>query len=281
MVNVTTGRTFSHNFTEFNATTLHVNGQVNMVGLDGNSSIVAVTAANQTTGVVYGWDIWTNTEWTLGRLPYFETNNDEWVPQLNSFINVEAQGSTQDRIEQVELQGTGVLTRLVSVGSLVYWTGTIPVNGEDWGAYNVTSHQFAIDSGDVGSIYGTFVFNTTYYVGGRRVCPHVARALLSRQLPGDAGDAGEDLESACHRHRLGVHSRWDRDLHPVQQHRLRRPLQRDVPQHERLPRSCRLDPPGERGRVLARSVLFSLRGGPLLQQRLPALRLRDRFPGLA
>ena len=211
-VNVTTGRTFSHNFTEFTAHSLSVNGQVNLIGSHGNSSIVAVTVANLSAGDVYAWDLWGTTEWKLGTLPYFETNNDEWVPQLDSFINVEAQGSTGDHVEQVELEGSGPASHLVEVASLMYWTGRTPVNGENWGGYNVTTHQVVINSGYTGSTFGTFVFTTTYsptygtyvlsslarsYLGISQVTPVMqvqtssqrATVLASGFLPGGIGTA--------------------------------------------------------------------------------------------
>ncbi|MGI0067569.1 MAG: hypothetical protein ACREB9_03985, partial [Thermoplasmata archaeon] len=164
-VNVSTGRLFEYNFS---TGVLHLssggqNGQVNMIGMNGNSSIIAVSLANGDAGTVYAWDLWTGAEWTLGTLPYFEANNDEWVPQLNSFFTIEAQGETGDGVAQLELFGSSDASyHLTAVAQLSYWTGHTAVNGANWGGYNVQTHEIAFLSTLSGTMWDSVVIALTW-----------------------------------------------------------------------------------------------------------------------
>src|SRR5262249_13027875 len=96
-VNVSTGATFSGTFGGIADRQLRANGQLDLIGRDGNHSIASLILAN---GTVVGYDLWSGNQWTLGAFPYFEANNAYWVPTLNSYIDVEAQGDIADRIDQ-------------------------------------------------------------------------------------------------------------------------------------------------------------------------------------
>ena len=164
-VNVTTGRTFVHTFEGVTGASVNRNGQVQMIGEDGNHSVVVLEASNGGAGAtLYAWNLWNGTQWVLGSLPYYEANNNFWVDALNSFIDVEAQGSPADVASQWELVGPAPGTSLTEVASVQYYSG-YTINGVDWGGYDVTTHEVAWDSEYMTVVYqlrwsptdGTFV----------------------------------------------------------------------------------------------------------------------------
>ncbi|MCI4346676.1 MAG: PKD domain-containing protein, partial [Thermoplasmata archaeon] len=139
-VNLTTGRTFEHNFSGLNAHALYVNGQVNLIGLDGNDSIAALVLGN---GSVYAYGLWNGTQWVLGSLPFFEANNLYWLPLYNSFVDVQAEGSTADAIDEYLLTGTGAGSSLVQSYAGHFGSSYVS-NGVDGLFLNVSSHQFLV-----------------------------------------------------------------------------------------------------------------------------------------
>ncbi len=167
-VNVTTGRTFSHTFAGVTESSVNRNGQVQMIGEDGNHSVVVLEASNGGAGAtLYAWNLWNGTQWVLGSLPYFEANNNFWVDALNSFIDVEAQDSPADVASQWELVGPAPGTSVEEVASVQYYSG-YTINGVDWGGYDVTTHEVAWDSEWMTVVYqlrwspadGTFVLGS-------------------------------------------------------------------------------------------------------------------------
>lgn len=193
-VNITTGRTFSWNFTGITATNFTTNAQINLIGIGGNDSLASLIEDN---GNVVGYDLWTGQEWSLGKLTYFEANNIEWVPQLDSYINVQAQGSSLDGISQWLLQGTGTGRHLTQVASLHYWTGHMPINGENWGGYNATSHEFIITSAYNFTVIGSFVFATSWSAYYRTfVMSGLLRSYVSQMYQ---APIGETVVSSEHR----------------------------------------------------------------------------------
>ena len=193
-VNVSTGRTFSWNFTGVTDYDLLVNAQINMIGLDGNDSIAALILGN---GTVLGWNLWTDTQWNMGKLAYFEANNVEWVPPLDSYINVQAEGSVRDMVSQWELHGPAAQPYLAQAGSLKYWNGNTAINGENWGAYNVTSHQFVVTSAYNFTVFGTFVFGCHWSAANRTF--ELSTLLRSYLSASYAAPFGESVESSEHR----------------------------------------------------------------------------------
>ncbi|HTT34963.1 MAG TPA: fibronectin type III domain-containing protein, partial [Thermoplasmata archaeon] len=153
-VNTTTHQTFLHNFTSFNDGALQSNGQIDLIGRDGNHSIAAFQEAS---GTVVGYNFWNQTEWRLGTLAYFEANNDYWVPSLNSYIDVEAEGSSLDRIKQYLLVGSGAGTGLEAVFNGTYDTHYTS-NGVDGLYLNLTSHTIVVSESSVPSNISTQVF---------------------------------------------------------------------------------------------------------------------------
>jgi len=139
-VNVTTGATFSATFEGIQDRALRVNGQFDLIGRDGNHSIAALILAN---GTVIGYNLWNETQWQLGTFPFFEANNAYWVPNLNSYIDVEAEGAITDRIDQYELTGEGAGGALTLAFAGTYGHGYIS-NGVDGLYLNLTSHTVVL-----------------------------------------------------------------------------------------------------------------------------------------
>jgi hypothetical protein len=142
--NVTTGAIVTHTWNVTVADTLN-NAQGDMIGLDG--SYGDADLINQT-GVVRLFDLANRTEWVAGRLAFFEANNIYWVPELSSYIDVQAGGSVQDRVVQYRFNGIGF--RAVYAG---YWgSGVVSelVNGL---VYNLTAHQIDFEAGSYGNEY--------------------------------------------------------------------------------------------------------------------------------
>jgi hypothetical protein len=160
-VNTTTKRTFGYNFTSVKDTaTVAANLQVNMVGLDGNDSIVALIYANGSQGTVLGHNVWTTTQYAMGTLPYFEANNVYWIPQLNSFINVQAAGSSLDGLEQSRLNGSSTAPTL-NVARSTNYASSFVSNGVNGLAYNLSSHQLSFEVASNYTTWRTFVFSVT------------------------------------------------------------------------------------------------------------------------
>ncbi|HEV2165888.1 MAG TPA: hypothetical protein VGS23_02745, partial [Thermoplasmata archaeon] len=154
-VNLTTHRTFSHTFSGVSPASTDTNGEVQLIGENGNSSVAVVITSD---GVVHGYNLWNGTEWTLGTLPYFEANNIYWVPTLNSFIDVEAMGSSQDRIAQLEVEGPSPGVRLTSVFLGTYASGFVS-NGVDGLYVNTTSRQLIVSEATGGAPLRTEAFS--------------------------------------------------------------------------------------------------------------------------
>jgi hypothetical protein len=91
LVNLTTGRALMWNTTE---PVDRTNQQPQYVG----NGTVLVFSSNET---VVAWDLLTHQSWTAGRTAFFEANNVYWLPQRQELIDVEADGSSADRVEQL------------------------------------------------------------------------------------------------------------------------------------------------------------------------------------
>jgi hypothetical protein len=143
-VNVTTGRTFEHTWSTLilaGASSVHYttywNAQTNMVGVDGNDSILTLTVtwgplgSAARNGTVWAYNLWTGVEWELGELPVFEANNLYWLPQFSQFFDVSAEDSGHDEVYQALLAGSPAQPALAVVGPYVYSTGGFAIGGVD------------------------------------------------------------------------------------------------------------------------------------------------------
>ena len=63
----------------------------------GNNTVVVVSSNNS----IIGYNLASHERWRAGTTSYFEANNIYWVPQVEQLINVEARGSTGDRVQQL------------------------------------------------------------------------------------------------------------------------------------------------------------------------------------
>lgn len=154
-VNVTTGATFTHNFSGVTENDFKINGQVDLIGLDGNHSIVSLIEAN---GTIRAYDLWNGTQWKIGQFAFFEANNAYWVPTLNSYIDVEAQGSSFDRIFQYRLTGEGAGGALTAVFAGNYGKN-YKVNGVDGLYLNLTTREIVVTESSATGNVSTQVFN--------------------------------------------------------------------------------------------------------------------------
>ncbi|MGA8303286.1 MAG: fibronectin type III domain-containing protein [Thermoplasmata archaeon] len=155
-VNVTTGRSFIWN-TGVSVMNTPTNAQVNLVGRNGNDSLMSLVTSN---GTIRLYNPWNGTAWIAGTIPYFEANNIYWVPFLNSFVNVEAGGSTADEVEQLELEGPGSGTSFVPVfGPVVNGPGGIKSNGVNGLAFNLTLDEMSYDYGSSASGTGQTIYS--------------------------------------------------------------------------------------------------------------------------
>jgi hypothetical protein len=116
-VNVTTGRSFQTAFTGVDEGQFAQNGQVDIVGESGNMSVASIIDQS---GVDIGYNLWNGTQWNLTKLPFFEANNLYWIPQLESYFDVQAGGSSTDRIVQYRLEGPAPGSSLVQVGAATF-----------------------------------------------------------------------------------------------------------------------------------------------------------------
>ncbi|MGB7124861.1 MAG: fibronectin type III domain-containing protein [Thermoplasmata archaeon] len=173
-VNVTTGRSFTWD-TGIWAANTSTNANANMVGRNGNDSLMTLVTSN---GALWLHNPWNNTTWRAGTLPYFEANNLYWVPFLNSYINIQADGATTDEIEQVELEGFGSGTSFRPVfGPAVNGPGGVTSNGVNGLVFNLTLNEMAYD-------YGASAGNVqTVYVLSNGVLSHMVSYSFERGAP--------------------------------------------------------------------------------------------------
>ncbi|HUI38717.1 MAG TPA: fibronectin type III domain-containing protein [Thermoplasmata archaeon] len=144
-VNVSTGRVFNHTFTDFGSSALTSNGEAQMVGLNGNSSILVATTE---TGVAYAWGLWNGTEWKLGTFNGFETNNNYWVPEIHAWITVQAGGATSDNALEYQLEGSGGDVWLEQVADVQLASpGYTPFNWANGVTFNITDREIAFGGG--------------------------------------------------------------------------------------------------------------------------------------
>jgi hypothetical protein len=147
-VNISTGRSFTWNTSILQGSTA-ANAGVNLVGRDGNDSLMALLTSD---GTIRLYDPWNGTAWIAGRFAYFEANNAYWVPFLNSYIDIQAQGSSADDIEQLELVGHGSGTSFVPVfGPARNGPGGVITNGVSGLAFNLTLNEMAYNYGSAAS----------------------------------------------------------------------------------------------------------------------------------
>ncbi|MCI4366785.1 MAG: fibronectin type III domain-containing protein, partial [Thermoplasmata archaeon] len=141
-VNTTTGRSFSTTVNSTDAGDFQTNGQVDLIGENGNLSIAAFV---QSDGVVLGFDLWNDSQWTLGVLPFFEANNLYWIPAWGSYLDVQSAQATPQHIDQIRLDGPAPGAAL-DVASNLTGSPYFPVNGVNGLVYNLSAQSFTFTS---------------------------------------------------------------------------------------------------------------------------------------
>ncbi len=99
-VNLTTGNVLMVN-TGVSASATCLNAQVDYLG--GNYVDLVVSS-----GAIDMYDMGLGTEWSGGSLAFFEANNEYWLPNVNSIINVQAGGLSGDQVQQMRISGNYV-----------------------------------------------------------------------------------------------------------------------------------------------------------------------------
>jgi hypothetical protein len=140
-VNVSTDQRFVYNFTGVSVSNISANGQVQLTGWDGNDSQMTLILEN---GSVIDHPLWSGSQRYVGKLDYFEANNVYWEPYLNGYIDLEAEGSFSDGIEEWQLAGPTNLSLTRTYHST--WGSGIQVNGVNGIALNVTSRELSVQS---------------------------------------------------------------------------------------------------------------------------------------
>lgn len=187
-VNISTGQSFTWN-TGVPLGNTSANVGVNLVGRDGNDSLMVLLTAN---GTIRMYDPWNQTAWDAGRLSYFEANNAYWVPFLNSYIDIQADGQSTDEIEQLELEGPGSGTSFVRVfGPVTNGPGGIVSNGVNGLAFNLTLNEMAYNYGSSAS-------------GNAQTVYAFSNGILSKMVSYEVGKGPPYGRVLDDDHRLGI-----------------------------------------------------------------------------
>jgi len=181
-VNITTGSTFVWTLSGVDYGALSSNVQVNMIGFNGNDSIMAILTS-ETSAPVYAYNIWNSTQWALGNLNYFEANNCYWVPSLDSYIDIQAGGSRADGIQQFQLQQTdGGWVHLSEVfHDTSYPGGGVVANWVNGLTLNLTLGELSYSYGY--TVGGTIV-SAVYAFGSNGILSHRVNAVKTALLQG-------------------------------------------------------------------------------------------------
>ena len=138
-VNISSGKTVEHNFTGYSLGGKESpNIQINIIGLDGEYNTVAMLWVPNDSFVLYS--LTNGSQWDSGPIltgtP--EANNIYWVPELNSFVEIYADGANPSGWDQLLWNGSS----FDSVSS-----GSIPslANGVQGLYFNLTSHRLYSD----------------------------------------------------------------------------------------------------------------------------------------
>lgn len=141
-VNVTTHRVWLYTFAGVTVSAVVSNGQVQLTGWDGNDSDLTIILGN---GSLYEHDLWSTGQSVVAKLDFFEANNAYWEPYLNGYVDVQADGSSSDQVEEWQLRGptSYTLTRTFEGG----WGAGRVINGVNGIALNLTDRTLSFGLG--------------------------------------------------------------------------------------------------------------------------------------
>lgn len=115
----------------------------------GNDTVLVISAVKQPVGAITEVNMTTGREWSAATLPFFEANNIYWLPQRQQLINVEAEGSTGDRVQQLNASIVNGSLVFTSVALLTVESG-LTVNWVNGIAYNASVDEIAFAEGGLG-----------------------------------------------------------------------------------------------------------------------------------
>ena len=149
VANVSTGQVWIYPFVGLTFSTVgglgntEKNVQPLLIGLNGSDTEAVIVDEE---GVMYGVPVGSPASTPpreLTNLLFFEANNLDWMPSLNSFINEEAGGSLSDEWQQLLWNGQTVTDAMT--GS---WGAGIKSEFADAGGYNLTAGQWSLTAGN-------------------------------------------------------------------------------------------------------------------------------------
>jgi len=114
-----------------------------LIGLNGTDNEAVIV---DDTGYMYGIPIGSASSTSptlLYHLDFFEANNLDWMPTLNSLVNEQAGGAITDLWQQLEWNGSSL--RQVAEGA---WNVGIKSAFADAGGYNITAGQWSFTAGN-------------------------------------------------------------------------------------------------------------------------------------
>ncbi len=155
-VNLTTGAVRMMNST---VATGHISTTNQQAMLLGNDLVLLITTGSRSDPMEV-FDLADGTAWSAGSLPFFEANNIYWLPQLHQLINVEADGSYSDQVQQLDETNLSGAVTFQPVSRFAVDSGVL-VNWVDGLAYNSTTREIAFSDGNTVSYTYVLSYNSS------------------------------------------------------------------------------------------------------------------------
>jgi len=165
VANVSTGAVWTYTFTGLTFSNAggigntEKNVQGMLIGQNGSDDEAVVV---DETGVVYGVPVGSPARAIpreLAILVYFEANNLDWMPSIDSFINEQAGGSRLDQWQQLVWNGNNLSEEFAGA-----WASGIKSAFADAGGYNITAGEWSLTAGNCSA--GKIVNGYLPIVGG-------------------------------------------------------------------------------------------------------------------
>jgi hypothetical protein len=143
----------------------------------GNNTVI-VLSSNDT---IVAYNLASHESWIAGTTSYFEANNIYWIPQLQQLINVEAEGSSNDSVQQLNASYGSLGHVQFSIVTSINVDSDVRFNFVGGIGYNASLRQLAFTAGyDAGDTVYTYVlqYQPTYVLSGTLAAKYTV-------LPGD------------------------------------------------------------------------------------------------
>lgn len=158
----------------------------------GNDTVL-VFSANDT---IQAFNLSSRTTWAAGSLEFFEANNVYWIPQMRQLVNVQAEGSSGDKIQV--LGGTSGPEPSFSSIQTFAWGSGVPVNGVNGVGFNLSyiSARPAIALAMLeGSVSPHSIYNVVIPYANASLGPNNTLTSAGMNTSGHCGDSGTPGES--------------------------------------------------------------------------------------